>query len=89
MWYDGFVMPKIKTLRKPQYRVSQREYENRGRLADKIMSWANLVFGGLVLTQAFSNQFDRTTAIKAVLAGIALFFSAYFVTYRIMKGGEQ
>lgn len=67
------------------YRISQREYENRGRLAQNIMAWGNLVFVGLVLAQALSDQKDYTLAG----AGAILFVGAYLFAQQIMKGGER
>ncbi len=67
------------------YQVSQREYENRGRLADKIMTWANLVFLGLVVAQAFGDTKDPLLAV----AGAALLFGGYLFAHGLMKGGEK
>jgi hypothetical protein len=67
------------------YRVGQREYENRGRLAEKMMARANLVFIGLVITQAFSDEKDYAIAG----AGAALFVGAYLFARHLMKGGEK
>ena len=72
-------------MRKLVYVVSGREYKNRGRLAQSIMAWGNLVFVGLVLAQALSDQKDYTLAG----AGALLFVGAYLFAQQIMKGGEK
>ena len=81
--YDALAMAKATGKR--VYRVSQREYENRGRLADKIMTWANLVFVGLVVAQVFSEQKNPDIAV----AGAALFIGTYLFAHGLMKGGEK
>ena len=75
----------MKSMRKLVYVVSGREYKNRGRLAQGIMAWGNLVFVGLVLAQALSDQKDYTLAG----AGALLFVGAYLFAQQIMKGGEK
>ena len=54
-------------------------------IADKLMTWANLVFAGLVVAQAFSNKFDTSVAYL----GISLFVSAYIIAIVLYtkKGG--
>ena len=64
---------------------SQQENENRRVIANSLMAWANLVFVGLVIAQAFSSQFNPLIAITG---GIS-FLLAYYVASRIMKGGER
>ena len=57
----------------------------RKLIAGKLMVWANMVFAGLVLAQAFFQRFDVLTA----LAGVVLFIGAYLLAVRIMRGGEE
>ena len=63
----------------------QHNAENRRAKANSIMSWANLVFVGLVISQAFSDKFN---SLVAVIGGVA-FLAAYYVADRIMKGGDH
>lgn len=72
--------------KKRLYQVSRREYENRGRLAQNIMAWGNLVFVGLVLAQALSFQ-QRDYLLAGT--GAVLFVGAYLFAQQIMKGGEK
>ena len=67
-------MAKAKRLTRPQ----------RDQIADKLMTWANMVFAGMVIAQIFSRPFNIAVAI----AGAALFIGAYVLAVRIMKGGE-
>jgi hypothetical protein len=63
-----------------------KEYvpDRRGRVAEKIMDWGNLVFAGLVVSQAFSNRFSWSHA----LTGGVVFAIAYLVAVLMMRGGE-
>ncbi len=56
-------------------------------VADKLMTWANLVFGGLVIAQAFSDSFD----IQVASVGVGVFVSAYVIAIVLymMEGGER
>ncbi|MBI2029054.1 hypothetical protein HYT02_01420 [Candidatus Gottesmanbacteria bacterium] len=47
------------------------------------MEWGNLVFVGLVVTQAFADEFKLVIAVLGVIALIG----AYLVSFLIMKGG--
>lgn len=62
-----------------------RDADDRGRLAEKIMAWANLVFAGMVVAQALSDSFDH----KVALVGAGLFVGAYLIAYGILRGGER
>ena len=64
---------------------SQQESENHRVIANSLMAWANLVFVGLVIAQAFSSKFNP---LIAIVGGIS-FLLAYYVASRIMKGGER
>lgn len=57
--------------------------DHRGRISEKLMEWANLVFVGLVIGQVFSNRFDGVWAI----VGIVLFVAMYTIAITFMKGG--
>ena len=70
VWYDKFVSRKL-------------SQDQRGRIAEKVMEWGNLVFVGLVVAQVISNQ---TIKIGPVLAGIGVFAGAYYLAYQFMKG---
>lgn len=57
----------------------------RNRIADKLMTWANMVFAGMVVAQVFSKPFS----VFVALAGAILFIGAYVLAVSVMKGGEQ
>ena len=58
--------------------------DQRGRIAEKVMEWGNLVFVGLVIAQAVpGGLFD----FRVALFGVAGLVGAYFVASRMMKGG--
>lgn len=59
--------------------------DRRGRKAEKIMEWGNIVFAGLVVAQAFSDYFDLMRAV----VGFAALLGAYFVADQMMKGGDE
>lgn len=60
--------------------------DDRGRIAEKIMEWGNLLFAGLVIAQLVSSaDFDSLLAVL----GIVGILGAYFVAYRFMRGGEH
>lgn len=56
----------------------------RNSVADKLMTWANMVFAGLVIAQVFSRPFSALVAV----AGVGLFVGAYVLAIAIMRGGE-
>ncbi|MBI3955779.1 hypothetical protein HY339_00830 [Candidatus Gottesmanbacteria bacterium] len=60
--------------------------DQRGRVAEKIMEWGNLVFIGLVIT-----QFVPGVRVNALIAatGFALIVIAYVFAVRFMKGGGR
>jgi hypothetical protein len=55
----------------------------RNQVADKLMTWANMVFVGLVIAQVFSRPFS----VPAAFAGVILFAGAYLLAVVIMRGG--
>lgn len=57
--------------------------EDRREIAKNLMTWANMVFAGLVITQAFFDKFNLWVA----LAGVGLFMGAYLFAVHIMRGG--
>lgn len=60
--------------------------EDRGRVAEKIMEWGNLVFVTSSVGQFVSPQpFNRPLAI----IGAVLTLLAYTMALRIMKGGRR
>lgn len=63
--------------------LRSQKSENRRQIATKIMDLANLSFGGLVLSQAFFENFNRQIAILGVL----LFAIAYYGAFMFMEGG--
>lgn len=65
--------------------LNSQETENNRQMAIKIMELANLSFGGLVLTQAFFENFNARIAYL----GVILFSVAYYLAYRIMRGGVK
>jgi hypothetical protein len=56
----------------------------RNKIADKLMTWANMVFAGLVIAQVFSRPFS----VPVAFTGAILFIGAYLLSISIMKGGE-
>lgn len=62
--------------------------DQRGRMAEKVMEWGNLVFVGLVISQFISSNPIR---ISATITGILVFVGAYLGSYRLMtmKGGRK
>ncbi len=58
----------------------------RGRIAEKIMEWGNLVFVGLVVTQVVpgAGPFQPTM----IVIGVANIAWAYVLAYVFMKGGD-
>lgn len=76
MCYDALVM-------KVRLRLSSEE---RKTLAEKLMDWANLVFGGLALTQAFAgNAFNWPLAV----AGSLFWITVYSIALWLMKKGKE
>lgn len=63
----------------------RRKSDFRG-VADKLMTWGNLVFAGLVIAQIFSGKFN----IPIALLGVLLFVAAYVfaIVLYILRGGE-
>lgn len=61
------------------------DVENKRAQANNLMAWANWVFAGLVVAQAFSDKFDYRFAV----VGVVLFAVGYLLAYRIMKGGGR
>lgn len=59
------------------------EAEDRREVAKHLMMWANMVFGGLVIAQAFLAKFD----VYMGLVGVGLFIGAYLFSVHIMRGG--
>ena len=57
----------------------------RNKIADKLMTWANMVFAGMVIAQVFSDKFS----VPVALAGNFLFVDAYLLAYYVMKGGGK
>jgi hypothetical protein len=55
----------------------------RNKIADKLMTWANMVFAGLVIAQVFSKPFS----VAVALAGVVLFVGAYILSVSVMRGG--
>lgn len=60
--------------------------DQRGRVAEKIMKWGNLVFAGLVLGQYISGIPVNT---RLTMLGIFGMLSAYFMAIKFMKGGNK
>lgn len=63
--------------------AKQLTKEDRGRVAEKIMEWGNLVFIGLTLGQFIS---PPPLKVPLALAGILLMIVAYIAAIVIMKG---
>jgi hypothetical protein len=57
----------------------------RNKIADKLMTWANMVFAGMVIAQIFSKPFHAFVGF----AGAVLFVGAYLLAVQIMRGGGK
>ncbi len=57
----------------------------RNKIADKLMTWANMVFAGMVIAQVFARPFSVIVAT----IGAASFAGAYVLAVVIMRGGER
>jgi hypothetical protein len=68
-------------------RPSRRRRRDLRGVADKLMTWGNLVFAGLVIAQVFSGRFDPTIAAIGVLVFVAAYIFA--IALYIVKGGED
>ncbi len=60
--------------------------DQRGRIAEKIMEWGNLVFIGLVIAQFVPGV--RINILIAV-SGFVLIAMAYIFSILLMKGGGR
>lgn len=61
--------------------------DQRGRIAEKMMEWSNLVFTGLVISQMVSAQ---PLNVWVGAFGLVLLVEAYWLAYWFMKrGGEE
>jgi hypothetical protein len=56
--------------------------QQRNRIADKLVVWANMVFAGMAITQLVSGKFS----VSIALADIFLFVATYLLAYYGMKG---
>jgi len=74
-----------------RYHADKRPSRRHGRdlrgIADKLMTWGNLVFAGLVIAQVFSGRFDATIAAIGVLVFVAAYFFA--IALYMQEGGED
>ena len=57
----------------------------RNKIADKLMTWANMVFAGMVIAQVFARPFS----VAVATVGAASFVGAYILSIIIMRGGER
>jgi hypothetical protein len=60
-------------------------YAERGKIAEKLMDWGNLVFVGLAITQVFSGV--PLTLVRVFVGALAL-AGAYWFAIRLMEGGD-
>jgi hypothetical protein len=62
-------------------------FEQRARIAEKIMDWGNLVFVGLVIAQIVpgTNQFRLSVAV----AGFLCIAISYWSAYLLLRGGDR
>ncbi len=65
--------------------MKNRDYDRKGRIAEKIMELGNLIFLSMAVTQIF---LDKPNLIIAVIGSIIL-VGAYFTANHIMKGGSK
>jgi len=66
--------------------AKQLTLDQRGRLAEKVMEWGNLVFAGLVIGQLISGA---PFNLQIALGGIIGISGAYIVAILVMKGGGK
>lgn len=59
--------------------------DQRGRIAEKIMEWGNLVFAGLVIAQLVPGI--GAFRLSMVLVGLISMAGAYLMAIILMKGG--
>ncbi len=65
--------------------AKQLTTDQRGRIAEKVMEWGNLVFTGLVIAQIVPGT--GPFRLGMVLAGLVSIGGAYLLAYFILKGG--
>ena len=59
--------------------------DQRGRVAEKVMEWGNLVFVGLVIAQFVPGT--EHIQLGIIFAGLVSIITAYIFAYKILKGG--
>lgn len=72
-----------------RYHADKKKRRRRGfrGVADKFMALGNIIFGGLILSQAFSEHFDTVIAVVGLFSFIAAYAVAIFLYAR--EGGER
>ena len=63
---------------------NQLSADYRGRIAEKVMEWGNLVFIGLAIGQAFFNELN----LLLTGLGVFIFTGAYAFSFHFMKLGK-
>ncbi|OGM31370.1 hypothetical protein A2630_03425 [Candidatus Woesebacteria bacterium RIFCSPHIGHO2_01_FULL_44_10] len=67
--------------------LKQLTLDQRGRVAEKVMDWGNLVFIGLVIVQVVPGG---EVNLRTALFGVVALVGAYFGANRIMiRGGGR
>lgn len=61
--------------------------EQKGRIAEKLMEWGNLVFVGLVIGQLVPGT--GQLRLSLMIAGISIMIVAFIAAYLFMTGGES
>ena len=56
----------------------------RGRVAEKIMEWGNLIFLGLIVAQIIPGPLVKPSLL---FVGVISFAGAYWFAIRLMRGG--
>lgn len=77
IWYAEIEMIIIKRLNQ----------EQRGRFAEKLMDWGNLVFVGLVIGQIVPGT--AQFRFSMFFLGIVCIVAAYLTSYYLTLGGES
>ncbi len=61
--------------------------EQRGKFAEKIMDWGNIVFAGLVIAQIVPGVASFRSSVAVF--GVMNLLGAYLLAYAIMKGVKE
>lgn len=68
------------------FKLPKLSSKTRLKAAEKMMDWSNLVFVGLVLSQAFEGI---SGAFGRLLVGTIIMIITYAIALRVIEGGEK